>query len=540
MSAIHALAEVSLGELDPSFSLASPPAFQALLSSPVVEAMWTVELSALLLIEGGANHIMAPPIVSHLAFGVPATGAPADGIAPAGLASALAFGGALLTGGAADVLEMVGGGDIQAVGGDTFVVRRGTGPRQIAPGGLANAVAFGIPNTGGGTQAIAPPGLAAGPVFGLPGLGSGFSVAALSDTILPEFPGFAGPFQIGGAFYGVALSPDKHDLVVVKATTASPVNGDWSNQDGTVAAGTAEIDCLWAFEDGAGDLHIFHQTSTGDVRYSVFDPGTDGFTLRNETVADAGSSNFDNAPTYPKVSGAVDSAGVVVCAAAYNNGTNERVRIFRKSGGAWANQGSGDEGTAATNYVDPVVLMGADSSDRITWFYNDYTNRDLLTNSISSSGTISGATELDPGVENSPYICTPSHLLGDTAYPAYMDGDFKISIRRFATGDPPGGATFLNDLTQDGILGEGNLLAPPYNVSCTVKTGASSLQTLYASRGQTDLRRNTDATVTGGGTDTEIIDLIDCFRLSANMGTTDILYFYSDGNAVPIFGTLAP
>jgi len=224
-----------------------------------------------------------------------------------------------------------------------------------------------------------------------------FAPTALSETDFSDQNQFCGPFEVGTGKYGVYLSPTFDELCVMKTTTASPADGDWSAQDGAISFGlgaNALVRSLWTVEDGGNDLHIVTQTAGGKVQYHLFDTGAGTWTVKRETVATIGDTNFG-----PGVSNrigcsiAVRADGDVVIAASYNSGTpnfDDRLRFFVRTSGTWANAGAASEDVADKNYLG-CVLLGPDPSDDITCVHTNDLDSDVEMSFISSTDTITAA-----------------------------------------------------------------------------------------------------------------------------------------------------
>ncbi len=186
------------------------------------------------------------------------------------------------------------------------------------------------------------------------------------------------------ATYTPLLAYNNKSIMMMKATGDPNTDGNWANVGGDVYFGqkVGGVKSMWAVEDGS-DIHIVTQLENGDVHYHVFDPGTDLWTTMNEVVVQAGDTNFDNAPVNHAVSLALRSDGDVVVVAAYADATDETMRVFSRDGTTWTNRGEATAGTDTSNHTG-IVVIGPDTSDRISWVYKE----DIIVESHDDSGSI--------------------------------------------------------------------------------------------------------------------------------------------------------
>lgn len=343
------------------------------------------------------------------------------------------------------------------------------------------------------------------------------------------------------AKYGFFLDTSKTQIFACKTTAAGQTDADWDSIDDPVipnsyAFSQYPITSMWCFKDG-DDIHVAHQLENGMLGYSVFDTATDVWTTRDENIALIGDTDFDAAPDFPAVSIAVDGVGVVIVIAAYADATpDQRLRCFRRSGGSWANTGAADGAVAATDYQG-VSVAGPDGSNRISWLYKDHTNSDVDTLSISSGGTIDTlATEVDGTVDTADLLLGPGGISGSQVFIPFVDADNTVNIAEWLTGDPPTSVGTVGSVSDEGaVLGNG-ASAPPFPIMAVAMDG-STPHLIYADATLGDLWHNDDVSGTGG-TETKIKDvtLNDISRISVNKMTTDLGYFYDNGNdQVPHF-----
>ncbi len=256
------------------------------------------------------------------------------------------------------------------------------------------------------------------------------------------------------AFYTILLGNSGYDISALKATTTPTTGTNWSEQDGSVRVetGGGKVVSMWVDPDSS-DLHVATQQADGRVRYHVFDPGTDSWTTKNEYVVTVGDTNFDAVPASHAVSLALRSDGDVVLVAAYNDGSNETLRLFIKTT-TWANQAEATAGTASTDYTG-VSVVGPDSSDRISWAYLDTTNDDVDLQSVDSGTTLGTVTEIDSAVDTASLIVAPGVIdSANKIYMPYIDFSNKISVGSWTSGATPT-VSVDTDVSDNNLMGYG-------------------------------------------------------------------------------------
>jgi hypothetical protein len=351
------------------------------------------------------------------------------------------------------------------------------------------------------------------------------------NASFPARNSYFGPFYIGTAYYGI-FCRNGNDLVAMKATTDPPADADFAQTGGRVVISNDDghnkyIGSLWAWEDSS-DIHVLTQSASGRVAYSVYDPGTDAWTIENETVVTPGDTNFDQAPTIAVVSGASRADGDVVCVARYTDGSGfQRLRVFTREASVWTNRGAADGGAASTDY-NAVSVVGPDSSDRISWAYKDETNDDVDLNSISSANAIAGATEIDATASfTRTYIVGRGDISSNTIYIPYLDSDGHPQEASWTSGASP----------TPSIV---EISAVDANVSlCLALRSNGDRHITYSDVTTDDLWRDVNS---GGGygTDTEIEDAITHILSSCRINepsAVDLDYFYLDSTTWH-FGTV--
>ncbi len=328
------------------------------------------------------------------------------------------------------------------------------------------------------------------------------------------------------AFYTVLLANGGYDIAALKATTTPTTGTNWSEQNGSVRVetGGGKVVSMWAVEDSS-DLHIATQQEDGRVRYHVFDPGTDAWTTKNQVVANPGDTNFDAVPTDHAVSLALRSDGDVVLVAAYNDGSNETLRLFIKTT-SWINQAEATAGTASTDYTG-VSVVGPDSSDRISWAYLDTTNDDVDLQSVDSGTTLGTVTEVDAAVDTATFVLASGVIdSANKIYIPYIDASDKISVGNWTSGATPT-VSVDTDVSDNTVKGH-SASALPFAVACLAVKG-TDVHLLYADDTTQDIFHDDD--VDGGGaTDVERNDVVTANRLSCNyLSSSDVLaWLYLD------------
>jgi len=327
------------------------------------------------------------------------------------------------------------------------------------------------------------------------------------------------------AFYTILLTNNGFDIVALKATTTPTTGTNWSEQDGSVRVetGGGKIVSMWAVEDSS-DLHVATQQVDGRVKYHVFDPGTDAWTKKNETVAIIGDhANFDEEPEFPSVSIALRSDGdVMILLAGQDNTTNDDLSfIIVNTGGSW---GTLTEFGAGAEHKG-MVLTGPDSSDRITAFMNR--GGQVTTRSISSSDVFGTLKFLDATPDTATMVIGPALMEGNQVFAPYIDASDKISVVDFTAAANPSFSISV-DISDNTVKGHG-ASAPPFIVACMAVKG-SNVHLLYADDATQDIFH--DADVDGGGiTDVERNDGVTANRLSCHYlsGSDNLAWLYLDG-----------
>ncbi len=326
------------------------------------------------------------------------------------------------------------------------------------------------------------------------------------------------------AKYGIFLTPDLHHVVAMKTTVATPADGDWDNQDNAIIpAGNSPIKSMWAVEDGS-DIHVATQQKNGRVAYHVFDPGTDAWTIRDEQVIVVGDTNFTVIPPEPSVTLVVRSDGDVVLSCSEDDGCLFIIR----TAGTWASAINGD-------IVGIPGCAVIDSSDHATFIYSSSTSlirgvritaTDTLETSFSIDATSDTATlRVGPGVIDSANLISVP----------YIDASDDVSVAQFTSAVAPSPINLRTDVSDLAVLGNGATV-PPFVVACLALDGTQP-HLLYADAATADLWHDDNASVSGGGTETEIENTVTANRVSCKKGTSDILYFFDDAGA-PDFGVV--
>ncbi len=336
------------------------------------------------------------------------------------------------------------------------------------------------------------------------------------------------------AKYGIFLTPDLHHIVAMKTTVASPGDADWDNQDNAIIPnGNSPIISMWAVEDGS-DIHVATQQKNGRVAYHVFDPGTDDWTIRDEQVVIVGVTNFDNIPVAPAVSLALRSDGDVVLVAAYNNtDPRPKIRVFSRDGTVWTDRG--EAGSTSAVDSEGVTVVGPDSSDRISWIFQITS---LQTKSLSSTNVLSVVTNVDSSKDSATFVNAPGVIdSANLISIPYIDASDDISVAQFTSAAVPSPIDLRTDISDNNVLGHG-ATSPPFVVACLALDG-TDVHLIYTDAISDDLFHNDDASVSGGGTETEIENNVTAHRVSCKKGTSDLLYFWGSSTGAADYGAIS-
>ncbi len=315
------------------------------------------------------------------------------------------------------------------------------------------------------------------------------------------------------AKYGILLTSDRHHIVAMKTTVASPADSDWDNQDNAIVLQSygceSPIKSMWAFEDSS-DIHVVTQQESGRVAYHVFDPGTDAWTTADEEVVYPGPTNFEAPPTTPGVSIAVRGDGDVIVAAAYDDATpDKRIAVIVRTSGVWSSPSVFDDATAAVDYTNPV-LIGPDSSDGITCVHTNVDDSDVEMSFISSTDVITAAgTDVDDAADTATLLVGPGVMDGNTIWVAYIDASNDISTRDWTSAASPSFNDINADVSDSTVLGHGN---PATTISHTSGSGSINFGRVATNNTKTAQSFTPDQTVS---------KILASFRLQKSGSPTD-------------------
>jgi len=212
---------------------------------------------------------------------------------------------------------------------------------------------------------------------------------ALSDATWVPANYYVGPFFIGGASYTFALTADLLKIVAMKASSDPLLDNNWSNQDDSVTiTGTDTIQSLWCIEDGQ-DIHIATQQLNGRVAYHLFDPGTDTWTTKDETVV---TNNPVSASEGCSI--ALRSDGDIIILYTGADASDDAVYYARKEG-SWTTDVRVDGGSA-NDFQGAAVVRGA--SDRMHFFYKEhaiFSVSRVYHRSLSSGNSLDTQAQID-------------------------------------------------------------------------------------------------------------------------------------------------
>lgn len=100
------------------------------------------------------------------------------------------------------------------------------------------------------------------------------STTALSEVDMAQQNLYQGPFgTTGNNKYGIMLAGNDHDLVAVKATTATPVDGDWNSIDSIVRVFTSFSSPGWLYQDPIKSLWVSPSTAFMSSFFDASDAG---------------------------------------------------------------------------------------------------------------------------------------------------------------------------------------------------------------------------------------------------------------------------
>ena len=242
----------------------------------------------------------------------------------------------------------------------------------------------------------------------------------LSDTEYPKQNFYTPPFETATKKYIPMVDQSANYLVMMGTTEATPIDTDWDLQDTATFLGG--IECVYGAEDDDGDFHFVTMQTSGRIAYHVFDPGTDAWTIKNETIEIVGGDSlYDGVPSnFACAITTRAQPGDVVVFWRVENASSEEVMGSQRSGGSWTNftttRGADGglamvaENVGATDPIRCLIQNGttidrieqADGGTTIGLVPNMDTSIDTSTNLV---GKISGANP-DRGL-----YCCHSHIL---------------------------------------------------------------------------------------------------------------------------------
>jgi hypothetical protein len=302
---------------------------------------------------------------------------------------------------------------------ESFPVGGATGTLTITAGSTtASGIAYALkaaPAGGGGTVQLQPAALttAAQPLFPpvLPG-----SI----DVIEPEAVAFHGPFaDANGNLYrvGETILSDDNNPRVGKSTDGGRT---WTYPDDVNRPTQSDFEAGCTVQT-AGFLHVFFFTGAQFEyhRFNTSDNATtpDTWTVKRQAVA----TPAEVVPQYGW--GVLLASGDAV--AFYDvSASGSRLKYRRRVSGTWGAETAVDDTITITQHV-AVVGTG----DVTHLVYKDDTNNQLKLRTLTSGGTLSGATRIDTsGVADTlhaPVACPPVR---------YTDGGSEVIAVAFAVG----------------------------------------------------------------------------------------------------------
>ncbi len=189
-------------------------------------------------------------------------------------------------------------------------------------------------------------------------------------------------------------------------------------------------------------IHVATQQENGRVAYHVFDPGTDAWTIRDEQAVP-----LDLTPsTNPACSIALRSDGDVIIT--YNDGAN--IDYARREGSIW------NTNNEIIALAGNGVVVGPDSSDRITIIYRVNAGTLIGTKSLSSTNALSGSTTVDPLRDNATFVIGPGVIdSANLITIPYIDASNDISTAQWTSAAAPTPINIKADVSDQNVLGHG-------------------------------------------------------------------------------------
>lgn len=192
------------------------------------------------------------------------------------------------------------------------------------------------------------------------------------------FQGHQNPVHQIGADLFIIERLNNTDIGVYKSTD----NGAAWSQVATVTGippGAQTFHTLATTVD-SGDIHVITSAAGGEIKYHIFDPGTDTFTLSQEIV----SPDILVGSTNRVVGVVVRSDGSVVCL--YRTTSTPFVIKYAIRNGSWTN----DLAISADDDVDSLhtaaIVLGA--SDRVHFFWHNHTDGTIYHRTLNSADVL--------------------------------------------------------------------------------------------------------------------------------------------------------
>lgn len=345
----------------------------------------------------------------------------------------------------------------------------------------------------------------------------------ISGTTTAPQNSYHGPFKSsGGAFYTILR--DSTVLSAVEAWKATDPTSSFSEQDGANRPdfGSVTILSLSVFQKG-DLLHVAGQNISEEVWYARFDMSTDAWieisTGDRDILVDGAPDGARDACSI-----AVEETGtdIVILYQGQTDkvmGTNyERIDYAKStdSGQTWsAGNLVAKDGKDESHWTGPRIVRG--SSDRVHFFFADWTNLDAYQRTLRSDDTLETfPAAIDSAISSSIY--TVGHGVSYVSGAAtkircpYHDSSSKASVAKFDSADSPGAGDPEDVDVSDNTV----RLYNNSTVSCLAVNG-TDLQLLYADFTDQDLYRDSNDDDAGWGTDTEEWDAVDIRHVSSNV-----------------------
>lgn len=337
------------------------------------------------------------------------------------------------------------------------------------------------------------------------------TLSLLSNTAMGTQNSYHGPYSIGGAFYAPLSDTGLNSVVMMKTTEATPGDGDWASIGDSIGLLSTQGTILsyWTFEHGS-DLYVGVLQTGGRMSFHLFDPGTDTFTVSDETILEYGDdAEYQSANDFG-ISLAVRSDGDVVVGLRGNNLSDTKAMAIVRTSGTWGSLIDLDNtGTAET-----MVLVGPDSADRIYCFFRGSSN--ILNGIALLSGDTTGTQfTVDLGPNTSDILAGRGVIADGEYWLPYVDADDAISVAHDTFADSPGLSTIITGVSDVAVFGNGASSAPFAGDNMSLAAEGATIHLVYSRDSDQDVYHDED--VEGATADAELEDAVTAQRVNCNI-----------------------